>query len=191
MRAHLLSLCLLTLSLGCTPDDEKDTDTAAEEADADADSDTDADSDADSDADADADADTTSIVGEWLSEGDDISLLFQSGLFDYERIEASFGSDAAYTVVATTGGGDVYEFVGTYTTDTSTTPHSIVLSQATPYEATAEGIWQISGTTMQYEVAQIDPNPAGIVAPTPGAGFGSTTGGGINAGQNVQIYQRQ
>jgi hypothetical protein len=189
MRAHLLTLSLLSLALGCMPDDEKDTDSGAEEADADADSD--ADADADSDADADADADDTSIVGEWLSEGDDISLLFQSGLFDYEKIEARFESDASYLVVATTGGGDVYELVGTYTTDTGTTPHTIVLSQSTPYEATAEGIWQISGTTMQYEVAQIDPNPAGIVAPTPGAGFGSTTGGGINAGQNVQIYQRQ
>ena len=81
MRAHLLTLSLLCLALGCMPDDEKDTDSGAEEADADADSD--ADADADSDADADADADDTSIVGEWLSEGDDLSLLFQSGLFDY------------------------------------------------------------------------------------------------------------
>ena len=169
----------------CTPDDEK-ADTSAE-ADADADSDADADADADTDADTDADA---TIEGLWLSEGDDISPIFQSSFFDYTRIDADFRADGSYLVIAATGGGDVYELTGSYTADTSTTPAGLVLLQAQPYEATAEGIYQITDGVMQYEVIQTDPNPNGFVAPTPETGFGSSSGPGLAAGANLQIYRR-
>ena len=187
LLSAVAALTFALLAAACTPDDEKADTSAEADADTDADADADADSDADSDADTDADA---TIVGQWVSEGEDISPIFQSSFFDYVRIDADFREDGSYLVVAATGGGDVYELTGSYTADTSTTPAGLVLLQAQPYEATAEGIYQISGEVMQYEVIQTDPNPNGFVAPTPTTGFGTSSGPGLAAGANTQVYRR-
>ena len=145
-------MILALFAFACAPDDVKD-DTAAGDADTDTDSDTDADTDADTDTDAGND-----IVGDWLSSGDDVSVLFQSEMFDYVLIEVDFASDNTYTVTATDGSGSTYDLAGTFVTDTSTQPASIVLSQSSPYNATAEGIYDIDGDTMTYEVVQTVPD---------------------------------
>jgi len=72
----------------------------------------------------------------------------------------------------------------------ATDPGTISLSQSVPTEATAEGIWQVSGTTLTYEVVQTDPD-FGFTAPTPEAGFGSTAGPGLTPDINVQVYEVQ
>ncbi|NOY27957.1 MAG: hypothetical protein GXP62_18995 [Oligoflexia bacterium] len=130
------------------------------------------------------------LLGTWLSQGDDISPLFQSLSFDYQSVQAVMTADCAYLVSATTNSGDQYEISGTWTADESTTPGSIVQTQAQPYAATAEGIWQVNADTLTFEVVQTDPD-YGFVAPTSAAGFGSTSGQGLSAGDNIQTYQRQ
>ncbi|MED5371380.1 MAG: hypothetical protein VX899_10230 [Myxococcota bacterium] len=165
----------LALTIGCVPDDVDDTNT----------DDTQTQDDTGTD---DTGEETPVITGDWLSEGEDVSEVL--GLYGYVKVDATFNDDGTYTVVSTDGDGATTTFSGTYTADTSTDPHSIVLSQTQPSEATAEGIYAIDGTTMQYEVVQTVPD-YGFTAPTPESGFGSTSGPGLSAGQNLQVFQRQ
>jgi hypothetical protein len=74
--------------------------------------------------------------------------------------------------------------------DASTSPGSITLTQASPYAATAVGIYQVDGDTLTYEVVQTLPD-YGFTPPTSETGFGSTSGPGLDADVNIQIYQRQ
>ena len=164
---------MIFLLLACTPDDVKD-DTAA-----DADTDTDTDTDVDSPGD---------ITGSWLSEDDDVSDILVG--FGFTSVAATFNTDGTYAVAATNAGGTTLDLTGTFVVGTTTNPGTIVTSQLTPQEVTAEGIWQVVGDTLTYEVAQTSPDQ-GFTPPTPEAGFGSTGGPGVAAGSNVQIYQRQ
>lgn len=149
------------------------------------------DSTADSTGDSeDSEASAPAITGDWLSEGANISPLFQSSFFSYVSIQASFGEDGTYAVTATDADGATTDLTGTYVVDESTTPATITLSQTTPSAVTAEGIYQVEAEVMTYEVVQTDPNPYGFVAPTPSTGFGSTSGPGLSPGDNVQTYVR-
>lgn len=128
------------------------------------------------------------LVGDWLSEGSNIAPLLANF---YISVLGSFENGGAYSVTATRENGNVDELSGTFTVDLSTTPHTIALVQVLPYDAVAEGIWQVSGSTLTYEIVQTEPNPYGYVAPTPSGGFGSSSGGTLQPGDNVQIFVRQ
>ena len=127
-------------------------------------------------------------MGTWLSEGSNISPLFQSAFFNYVSIVADFSSDLNYSVVATDNEGANTTFEGSFVIDITGTIPTIVLTQTAPSAATAEGIWQLQGEELHYEVVQTNPNPYNFVAPTPETGFGSSSGPGLTAGDNVQIY---
>ena len=185
MTRSLLASSFLLFSFACVPDDVKDTGPVSEEADADTDADTDADSDADTD--ADTDADPAAIQGAWLSEGADLAPFFVDN--NITSASVTFGGDGSYTG-ETVFNGTPIAFSGTYTVDVSTTPHTIVVNQVSPQELTSEGIWQVSGSTMTYEIVQTSPDQ-GFVAPTPESGFGSSEGGGVAAGDLTQTYQKQ
>jgi hypothetical protein len=127
------------------------------------------------------------IVGTWVSTGGDISPLF-AGL-NIVELNATFNDDGTYTATSEDSGGTVSTFTGTYSVDDSAEPASIALVQESPYGAGVTGIWQIEGDgSLTYEVVQTTPD-IGFVAPTPATGFGSTSGPGINAGDNVQTYR--
>jgi hypothetical protein len=194
MRIQALLMAAVALT-GCKPDDVdgKTGDTAAP-TETDTDTDTDADSDADADADTDTDTDTQidpadAILGDWVSEGDDVSPLFE--LFYLVRIDATFSSDGTYSVDSLDASGASVNYTGTYTVAVDTTPHTIVLEQTTPSIATASGIWEVAGDgVLSYEVVQTVPD-IGFAPPTPAAGFGSTVGTGISPGDNVQVFRPQ
>ena len=128
------------------------------------------------------------LVGSWVSEGDDLSPLFAEAPFSYVRVESTFRSDATYLSTTVTDDGPV-ELSGTWAVDETTAPATVVVAQIVPYVAEARGIWQVDGEALTWEVVQIAPD-YGYVAPTPEIGFGSTSGPGLVAGANVQIYRR-
>ena len=132
--------------------------------------------------------DGPAIVGDWISEGADLSDLFAGSPFNYVRIEASFGADGRCGSVIEAANGDVAETAGTCAL-TEGSPGTIVVSQTDPYAATAVGIWQVRGGVLTYEVVQTVPD-YGYAPPTPASGFGSTEGTGLGAGVNVQTYRR-
>jgi len=173
----------LLLLLACAPDDVTDR-SSTETGDTSADADTDADTDTDTD----TDADVQDIVGSWVSEGSDLAPLLSGEPFNYASIHASFDAAGAYTVTATDQDGQSGTLQGTFVTSTATTPGTITLTQSAPYTATAQGIWQVAAGVLTYEVVQVDPD-YGFTAPTPDAGFGSTQGDGLAAGDNVQVYR--
>jgi hypothetical protein len=129
------------------------------------------------------------IVGTWVSEGDDLSELFAGEPFNYVRIEAYFRADGKCGSVIEDQDGQTAETAGTCILDDSTNPGSITIEQSSPYEATAKGIWRVSGTTLTYEVVQTVPD-YGFTPPTPSTGFGSTSGPNLDSGVNVQTYRR-
>lgn len=190
MRAPL-ALLTLTLLVACRPDDVDDTGSPSDGGATDGGTADGGGGDGGGDGGGTADACAASaLLGDWLSQGDDVSPLFQSATFDYASIAASFTADCAYTVLATTGAGDQYTLTGTWSADEGTTPASIVQQQSSPYAATAEGIFQVDGDTLTFEVVQTTPD-YGFTAPTPSTGFGSTAGQGLSPGDNTQTYQRQ
>lgn len=128
------------------------------------------------------------IVGTWLSEGDDIADFLAGPPLNAVRIDAEFMADGSYLVTSTDGDGTEIDFVGTYTVDESTDPATIVLEQTSPTTATSEGIWQVDGGVLTYEVAQTVPEVAGVTPPTVEGGFGSTSGGAFGM-MNVQIFR--
>lgn len=183
------SFTLLLLALGaCTGDPYKDDSTADDSATTDDTSTTD---DTNTDDSADPVIDSK-LVGAWISEGENLSPLFAGRFFKYVSVSAEFKADASYVVQAVDQAGSTYDFTGSFVIDESTAPATIVLTQATPSVVTAEGIYEIDeADLLTYEVVQTDPNPNGFVAPTPETGFGSTSGPGLNPGDNVQKYVRQ
>ncbi len=134
--------------------------------------------------------DAASIAGDWLSEGDDLSDLFAGEPFNYASTTGSFGADGSYTAEVTDLEGTAYPIAGSYTVDVSTDPATIHIVQTAPYEAEADGIWQVAGDVLTYEVVQTTPS-YGFTAPTPERGFGSTAGPGLAPDSNVQVYRRQ
>lgn len=167
---------ILSLLISCMPDDYGDTsapkDTNVQDTNVE---DTDTGS---------ASGDT--IVGDWLSEGDDISDLLAPY---FTSAEGHFHADGSYTASAVYTDGSVLDFAGTYTSDTSTDPASIVLSQTSPNNVTSKGIYAVDGDVLTYEVVQTSPD-AGYTPPTPESGFGTTSGPQIEPGVNVQTYRR-
>ncbi len=175
-------MILALLFAACIPDDVAD-DSGTKE------STTDSQSTDDSSPTDDSEASEDQIItGTWLSEGDDISDLLAAGGF--VKITATFKGDGTYTTDATDSRGTTYNLAGTYTVDTTTLPGTLVANQTTPTAVTAEGIWQVNGDTLLYEVAQTSPDK-GFTPPTPQGGFGSTTGPNVEPGINVQTYKRQ
>lgn len=168
---------ILALLLGCVPDDWDGTGWPPDGVDTDVVADT-----------ADTDPDGPAIVGDWVSEGADLSELFAGSPFNYVRIEATFRADGRCGSAIENGDGDVAETAGTCAI-TAGSPGKIVVTQADPYAATAVGIWQVDGGVLTYEVVQTVPD-YGYSPPTPASGFGSTEGPGLGAGVNVQTYRR-
>lgn len=129
-----------------------------------------------------------SITGSWRSEGDNVAPLLQASGVAW--VDATFKSDGTYTTQVGDTAGKTYDLAGTYSVDTSTLPGTIIANQTSPFAATAEGIWQVDGSTLTYEVAQTSPDK-GFTPPTPEEGFGSTKGTNVQEGVNIQIYVRQ
>ena len=133
------------------------------------------------------------IVGTWVSKGSDVAPgLVQ--LLNVDSIYATFNDDQTYTVLQYSGGNTspTAELAGTYVVGDQPEGEirSITLTQTDPQSLTAEGIFQVSGNTMQYEVVQTQPD-IGAVAPTVEGGFGSTLVGGNPTGTYwVQNYDR-
>lgn len=181
-------MIMLTLALSaCLPDDVDGDGSYDNVSDADTDADGDTDSDADGDTDTDTDSDADTLVGAWLSEGDDLSELFAPY---YTKITADFAADGSYLVVATDTDGGSTDFIGTWTDDTSTDPATIQLVQTSPSNATSEGIYAVDGDVLTYEVVIVTPS-YGYTPPTPEGGFGSSSGPRLDPGVNVQTYRRQ
>lgn len=140
--------------------------------------------------------DTSSIVGTWLSTGANVAPLLSAPPLNIRTITATFQSNNTYVVRSTDASGGNIEFRGTYTTTRSSSGNisTIRLEQQQPAALVSEGIFEITvvgnTTTMRYEVAQTTPSIPGVTAPTPAAGFGSTSGGALG-NINIQTYVKQ
>lgn len=122
------------------------------------------------------------LVGSWLSEGEDVAPLLAGPPFGVTRVDATFRANGSYLVVSRDGQGNSVEFQGSYSVDTRTNPRGITLSQASPVEAQVAGVWRVNGTTLRYDVVDLS---LGTPA-SPEGGLGSSSAGAAN----VQIYQR-
>ena len=133
---------------------------------------------------------TDGVVGEWYSSGTNVSTLLVT-YFSIDSIYALFEENNTYLVESFAAGSKT-TYSGTYVQTKSGTGDiwNITLNQSTPTAVTSEGIFLITkvgdGYTMQYEVAQTEPN-IGATAPTAAAGFGSTSGGALGD-WNIQTF---
>lgn len=132
------------------------------------------------------------LIGNWLSEGSNVAPLLANPPLNVVSVTAEFNDNNTYTVVSTDTNNAQITFTGTYTLTPSGTGDifNITLQQSAPTAVTSEGIFQISGNTLTYEVAQTVPSIAGVTPPTAAAGFGSTSGGALG-NANVQTFVKQ
>lgn len=136
------------------------------------------------------DDDTEELVGTWVSKGADLAPGFAA--FSVDSIYATFNDDQTYEVEQYAAGGtQPVILTGTYVIGSQPEGEirAITLTQATPNSLTAEGIFQVSGNTMRYEVIQTQPD-IGATAPTVSGGFGSTVIQGANTDVWIQNYDR-
>ena len=192
----LRSLVLTSLLSACAPDDDgsrydtaPDSGPGAGDGSPDDGSDPDGDTDADPDGDTDGDTDggqSDPLTGAWVSQGTDLAPLFRNAFFDYQRIESDFEADGTYAVLVTLNDGSSVTLTGTWSSDTSTEPHGIVVAQTAPEAVTSTGIYQVQGDTLTYEIAA---ESAGCTPPTPAGGFGSSSCPGLSAGDLTQTYR--
>ncbi len=141
------------------------------------------------DPDAAPEVDRVPIVGAWISEGDDLAPLLSGPPAHLIRLEASFGADGVISVALTNERLQRFELRGTYVVDSATDLPGIVVLQTGPEPARLEGVWQVDGDVLTYEVAQTEPPIADVTPPTPSGGFGSTSDGAFGR-ENVQTYRR-
>lgn len=130
----------------------------------------------------------SAIVGSWVSEGDDLSVLLAEPPASLVRLEVRFGDDGALLAAVTNERLQRFELRGSYTVDDSTDPATIVVLQTEPEPARSEGIWAVEGDLLTYEVAQVEPPLSNVSPPTAEGGFGSTSGGRFGR-DNVQRYR--
>jgi hypothetical protein len=131
------------------------------------------------------------IVGQWLSEGDNVAPLLVDVL-DIVSIDATF-DDVTFEVNSTDGSGNMGQQLGTYVAEAcpgSETKMHITLEQTSPSAITVEGIFEIDGcmdpAVMRYEVIQVQPD-LGAPAPTCDDDFGA----GPFGADNIQTFVRQ
>lgn len=138
------------------------------------------------------DEDVEAIVGVWVSEGATNVAAGLQLISKTARIDAEFMANGSYNVVSIDSSGSEVTFTGTYTLGEQTASgiRTISLNQTTPASVTSEGIFQIEGTTMTYEVIQTEP-AIDATAPTVTGGFGSTTVGGTISPFWTQIFVKQ
>lgn len=132
-----------------------------------------------------------SIVGEWLSEGQNVAPLLVDFLM-IESIQAIF-DELTFEVNSTNVEGATGQQLGTYTVELcpgSETKYHILLEQTSPGAITVEGIYEIDGcmdpAVMRYEVIQTEPS-VGTAAPTCDDDFGT----GDFGTDNIQVFVRQ
>lgn len=128
------------------------------------------------------------IQGEWQSSGSDVAPLLVT-LFGTDSIYANFETNMSYTVEQYDTSGAKLTLSGVYTQTKSGTGdiYTIEVEQSSPAALISEGIFEVAGTTMRYEIVQTSPD-IGAVPPTPADGFGSSNGGSLG-NLNIQVYQ--
>lgn len=136
--------------------------------------------------------DVEAIVGLWVSQGATNVAPGLQLVSKTARIDAEFMENGSYDVVSVDSAGTEVTFLGTYVLgeETASGIRTITLNQTSPTSVTSEGIFQIEGTTMTYEVIQTSPD-IGAAAPTIEGGFGSTMVNGAVSPFWIQGYVKQ
>ncbi len=132
------------------------------------------------------------IVGNWISQGADVAPLLAGAPFNWTKITATFNGDGSYLVVGIDTSQKQTTFTGTWTSTASTVSgiYDITVNQSTPATTTAQGIWQVDGSQLKYEVVQTQPTN-GLTPPTAASGFGSTVYNGKQIATLIQTFVRQ
>ncbi|GCD77960.1 hypothetical protein JCM31826_14420 [Thermaurantimonas aggregans] len=130
------------------------------------------------------------IQGKWQSSKSNVAPLLVT-LFQIDSIYAEFNTNNTYEVRQWNRDGvQLPTLTGTYTQTKSNVGNiwTIRVEQTAPSALISEGIFEITGNTMKYEIVQTQPDIQ-AVPPTPQGGFGSTNGGALGQA-NVQTYVR-
>ncbi len=129
------------------------------------------------------------VQGVWLSAGVNVAPFLAGAPFNIDSIKADFATNQTYTVTSYSGGTQTV-LTGTYVQAASGVGSiwNITVNQTAPTTLTSEGIFEVIGDNMTYEIAQTEP-ATGFAAPTAAGGFGST-GGGVLGMALVQKYVR-
>ncbi len=132
---------------------------------------------------------TNPIAANWISKNADVAPLLRAFFPKLESLTANFKADRTYSVLQKDSSGTTITYTGTYLEEKSTTGsiYKITINQSTPSTLTSQGIFEVKGDTLRYEIVQTTGTTN--VPPTPEKGFGSSNNGALGVA-NVQVYKR-
>jgi hypothetical protein len=117
------------------------------------------------------------LLGKWVSTGTNVAPGLAGPPFNTARIDAEFFENQTYLVVQVDNNNAAVTFRGTWQAGEPNAAgiRPVTLTQTEPVAVVAQGIFQIDGNNMAYEVIQVQPALEGVGAPTVQGGFGSTS----------------
>jgi hypothetical protein len=112
------------------------------------------------------------IVGTWISMGSDVAVGLTSTM-RAAMVKATFTSDSTYRIELTDSSYNVSTFTGTWSASSSSQHlRTITLTQTSPAASSGQGVFQIDGARMTFEVG---PMTAQGIGNSVASGFGATT----------------
>jgi hypothetical protein len=127
------------------------------------------------------------LIGAWVSTGSDVSI----GLSATRRaamVTAMFNADHTYRIELTDSARLVTTYTGTWAASgTLQSLRSITLTQMTPSAGVEQGVFQVSGARLTYEVTPVQA-AQGTSAATVAGGFGSSMQNGTAGSSWIQRF---
>jgi hypothetical protein len=115
------------------------------------------------------------IVGTWISTGSDVALGLSAAMRT-AAVKATFSADSSYRIELIDSTHATVIFAGTWSVSgTPQSIRSITLTQIAPAAAVEQGVFQVNGARLTFEVVPIQSSNAPLTAATIAGGFGSTT----------------
>jgi hypothetical protein len=121
------------------------------------------------------------MIGTWISSGSDVAIGLSTSM-RVAMVTATFSANHTYRIDITDSTHAVTTYAGTWTAAGSNGVRAITLAQTSPAASIEEGVFQIDGARLTYEVVTTQPAVNGMTAPTVAAGFGSTAQEGVTRG---------
>jgi hypothetical protein len=121
------------------------------------------------------------MIGTWISTGSDVAVGLSSSM-RAAMVKATFRADDTYSIEITDSTHAVKTYAGTWSATGANGVRAITLVQTSPSASIDQGVFQIDGARLTYEVVKTQPAVDGMTAPTVAAGFGSTAQQGVTRG---------
>ena len=128
------------------------------------------------------------IIGTWISTGSDVAVGLTNSVHA-AAVKATFNADMTYRIEIIDSTHTTMTYAGTWAaTGMQHGLRSITLTQQLPVAGTEQGVFEVSGARLTYDVVPMASASRGASAATVAGGFGSSTQGGTSSSIWIQRF---